>query len=218
MSDQALDTPAADEAEQVSRPEHVDIALVGVGGQGTILASDILAELGMRAEYDVKKAEVHGMSQRGGSVVSHVRWGKQVHSPIIPAGGADVLVAFEKMEAARYAALLSPTGVVVVNEHAIEPLTVITGGAHYTTDEEIASAYGPNQRVLWVDGAQVAADLGNPKVANVVLLGVLSKLVGLPMSDWETVLTLRVQQRHLEVNRKAFAAGRAIVDANLAAG
>jgi indolepyruvate ferredoxin oxidoreductase beta subunit len=208
MSEQP--TPVTD--RPAARPEQVDIALVGVGGQGTILASDILAELGLRAGYDVKKAEVHGMSQRGGSVVSHVRWAPRVHSPIIPEGGADVLVAFEKMEAARYAALLAPSGVVVVNEHEIDPVTVITGGAHYPTDEEITGSYGPQQRLLWVGGTRVARELGNANAANVVLLGVLSVLVGLEPSEWEAVITARVTPRHLPVNLAAFAAGRALLD------
>lgn len=190
------------------RLEHVDLALVGVGGQGTILASNVLAELGLRAGYDVKKAEVHGMSQRGGSVVSHVRWAPVVHSPIIPAGGADVLVAFEKMEAARFAGLLRPGGTCIVNEHAIEPVTVITGGAHYPADEEITARYA-GHRLVWVHGARVAHELGNPHVANVVLLGALSTLLGLPEADWIAVLDRRVKAAYLEVNHRAFAAGRA---------
>ena len=151
-------------------PDTLDIALVGVGGQGTILASNVLAELGMAAGYDVKKAEVHGMSQRGGSVVSHVRWGPEVFSPIIPAGGADILVAFEKMEAARYAALLAPGGTAIVNDFAIEPITVITGGAHYPDDAAIEAA-------------------------------------------WAAVLDRRVKAAHLEINHRAFAAGRAEMSA-----
>ncbi len=191
-------------------PERIDLVLVGVGGQGTILASNVLAELGLRAGYDVKKAEVHGMSQRGGSVVSHVRWAPVVHSPIIPVGGADVLVAFEKMEAARYAALLRPGGTVIVNEHAIEPITVITGGAHYPATEEIEAAYaGSGQHLVWVHGARVAAELGNKNVANVVLLGALSTLLGLLEADWAAVLDRRVKAAHLEINHRAFAAGRA---------
>ncbi len=209
---------AVESSGSAHRPDQIDIAMVGVGGQGTILASDILAELGLRAGYDVKKAEVHGMSQRGGSVVSHVRWAPRVHAPIIPEGGADVLVAFEKMEAARYAGLLTPTGVVVVNEHEIDPVTVITGGAHYPTDEEIRSSYSPAQRMLWVSGNQVARDLGNANAANVVLLGVLSVLVGLEAEQWQEVITARVPAKHREVNIKAFTAGRALIQAPVAAG
>ncbi len=192
------------------RREHLDIALVGVGGQGTILASNVLAELGMAAGYDVRKAEVHGMSQRGGSVVSHVRWGREVFSPIIPAGAADILVAFEKMEAARYVALLAPGGTVIINDFAIEPITVITGGAHYPGDAAIEAAFtDAGHRLVWIHGARVAEDLGNKFVANVVLLGALSTMLGLPEADWAAVLDRRVKAAHLEINHRAFAAGRA---------
>ena len=188
-------------------PAQINLALVGVGGQGTILASNVLAELGMRAGYDVKKAEVHGMSQRGGSVVSHVRWAPLVHSPIIPAGGADVLVAFEKMEAARYAALLRPGGTVLVNDYAIEPITVITGGAHYPDDAEIESLFA-GAGLVCIHGARMADELGNKHVANVVLLGALSTLLGLPETEWAAVLDRRVKAAHVEINHRAFAAGR----------
>ncbi|MFZ1286661.1 MAG: indolepyruvate oxidoreductase subunit beta [Candidatus Phosphoribacter sp.] len=203
-------------------PTHLprlDVVLVGVGGQGTILASNVLAELGIRAGYDVKKAEVHGMSQRGGSVVSHVRWGTQVFSPIIPPGGADILVAFEKMEAARYAALLAPGGAVLINDHSIEPITVITGGAHYPEDAAIESAFGGSgQRLVWVHGARVANDLGNRSVANVVLLGALSTLLGLPVHDWTAVLDRLVKASYRDLNHQAFAAGRAELLAGPASG
>ncbi|MEI2730563.1 MAG: indolepyruvate oxidoreductase subunit beta [Dermatophilaceae bacterium] len=187
----------------------ISIVLVGVGGQGTILASDILAELGLRLGHDVKKAEVHGMSQRGGSVISHVRWGPTVHSSIIPKGGADVLVAFEKMEAARYADLLKPEGMVIINDYAIEPLTVITGGKTYPGDEDIAHRFElDGHRALWIDGVGIAKGLGNKNVANVVLLGALSDLLGLPEDEWEAVLTMRVPTKHRKLNLDAFKAGQ----------
>ena len=198
--------------------DNISIALVGVGGQGTILASDILAELGLKLGYDVKKAEVHGMSQRGGSVVSHVRWGSSVFSSIIPKGGADLLVAFEKMEAVRYAELLGPEGVVIINDHAIEPLTVITGGGHYPQDDEIAQLFaGAAQRAYWIDGVGIATGLGNKNAANVVLLGALSDLVGLPEQEWDSVLAARVPPKHLDLNRLAFQAGRRALAPALAA-
>lgn len=201
------------------KSDEISIALVGVGGQGTILASDILAELGLKLGYDVKKAEVHGMSQRGGSVVSHVRWGRQVFSSIIPKGGADILVAFEKMEAVRYADLLGPEGIVVINDHAIEPLTVITGGGHYPQDSLIAGCFAAaGQRSYWIDGVGIAAGLGNKNAANVVLLGALSDLVGLPEQQWDSVLAARVPRQHLDLNRKAFEAGRQALAPALTAG
>ncbi len=201
-------------SELPALPETLNIALVGVGGQGTILASNVLAELGMAAGYDVKKAEVHGMSQRGGSVVSHVRWGRQVFSPIIPSGGADILVAFEKMEAARYAALLAPSGTAIINDFAIEPITVITGGAHYPGDPSIEEAFASSgAAVVWIHGARVAEELGNKFVANVVLLGALSRILGLPETEWAAVLDRRVKAAHLDINHRAFAAGRAEMSA-----
>ena len=195
----------------------ISIALVGVGGQGTILASDILAQLGLKLGYDVKKAEVHGMSQRGGSVVSHVRWGRSVYSSIIPKGGADILVAFEKMEAVRYADLLRPEGMVIINDTAIEPLTVITGGGHYPEDSLIAQCFAAaGQRSYWIDGVGIATGLGNKNVANVVLLGALSDLVGLPEQQWDSVLAARVPPKHLDLNRQAFQAGRRALEPALA--
>lgn len=186
----------------------ISIVLVGVGGQGTILASDILAELGMKLGYDVKKAEVHGMSQRGGSVISHLRWGPAVYSSIIPKGGADILVAFEKMEAVRYADLLKPNGMAIINNHAIEPLTVITGGGTYPADEAIASRFDGQHRTFWIDGVKIATELGNKNVANVVLLGALSDLLELPEEEWDSILEMRVPPKHLELNRRAFKAGQ----------
>ncbi|MBK8733419.1 MAG: indolepyruvate oxidoreductase subunit beta [Actinomycetales bacterium] len=192
------------------RPAKVDMVLVGVGGQGTILASNILADLGMRIGYDVKKAEVHGMSQRGGSVISHVRWGAEVHSPIIATGAADLLLAVEQMEAGRYAGLLRPGGTALVNEFTIEPITVITGGAHYPSRDEIESAYAvPARRLLWVPGAAVATELGNKHVANIVLLGALSRLLpDIGEQDWIDAIQRQVKPSHREFNRRAFEIGR----------
>lgn len=188
--------------------QDISIVLAGVGGQGTILASDILAELGLRLGYDVKKAEVHGMSQRGGSVISHLRWGPTVHSAIIPKGGADILVAFEKMEAVRYADVLKPGGLAIINNHAIEPLTVITGGKEYPADDAIAQRFETDLRSFWIDGVKIARELGNKNVANVVLLGALSDLLELPESEWDAILEMRVPPKHLELNKKAFKAGQ----------
>ncbi|HEX7597851.1 MAG TPA: indolepyruvate oxidoreductase subunit beta [Polyangia bacterium] len=193
----------------------LNFVLVGVGGQGTILASDVLAELGLKLGYDVKKAEVHGMSQRGGSVVSHLRWGPQVFAPVIARGEADFLVAFEKLEAARFVDLLRPGGTVLVNDYAITPATVNAGSAVYPPDEALQAALAAaGARPVWVRGAEIAEGLGNAKVANVVLLGALSGL--LPKVDdaaWDEVLALRVPPKYLELNRKAFQAGRGAVRA-----
>jgi indolepyruvate ferredoxin oxidoreductase beta subunit len=200
--------------------EAINFLLAGVGGQGTILASDVLVNVGLAAGYQAKQAEVHGMSQRGGSVTSHVRWGKAVHSPIIGAGEVDVLLAFEKLEALRSLGTLRSGALAVVNAQVIEPLTVITGGQHYPTGEEVRQAFAkvtPN--VEFVDGEQIAGSLGNLRVANIVLLGALSALLecggaagpGLTAEVWLKVITERVPAKHVELNRKAFQVGREAV-------
>ncbi len=187
--------------------------LAGVGGQGTILASNVLAELGIALGYDAKKAEVHGMSQRGGSVVSHVSWGEQVFSPVIPDGEADILVAFEKLEAARFVGGIRHDGMVLINDHNIAPVTVSSGTGKYPTDEEIQSVFSPvTKNVFWVKGVAVADSLGNAKAANVVLLGALSKILDLEVEPWLKVIEARVPPKFVELNRKAFQAGRDAVE------
>lgn len=196
------------------KPEGINFVLVGVGGQGTLLASDILAELGLRLGFDVKKAEVHGMSQRGGSVTSHLRWAPHVYSPIIPQGEADILLAFEKLEAVRFISQLKPNGMALVNDYAIEPLSVQTSGVPYPEDEEIRSRLAQvTANVYWVKGMDIAEALGNTRTANVVLLGALSTLLDVNPGVWEAVLESRVPAKHLELNRKAFQAGREAVAA-----
>ncbi len=193
-------------------PEKLNFVLVGVGGQGTILASDVLAELGLRLGYDVKKAEVHGMSQRGGSVTSHLRWGPRVFSPIIPPGEADILVAFEKLEAARFIQLLKPDGLALVNDYAIEPLSVQTSGVPYPEDDDLRVRLSSvTEKSYWVKGFEIGETLGNTRSANVVLLGALSALLHFDVSAWNTVLEMRVPAKHLDLNLRAFAAGRSAV-------
>ena len=192
-----------------NKPENLNMLLVGVGGQGTILASNILAELGLKLGYDVKKAEVHGMSQRGGSVISHVRWGLKVFSPIIAKGEADVMVAFEKMEVVRYIDILVPEGMVLANNHAIFPITVSAGARSYPEDELIrASLSNVTKNVHWIDGMGIAEELGNSRIANVVLLGALSCLLEMQSEPWLEVMESRVPPKFIDINREAFAAGR----------
>jgi indolepyruvate ferredoxin oxidoreductase beta subunit len=187
-----------------------NFVLVGVGGQGTILASDILAEVGLEAGFDVKKAEVHGMSQRGGSVISHVRWNReQVFSPMVGLGEADILLAFEKLEALRFAEYLRPGGVAVVNDMELLPITVTVGGTPYPEDgalQRVVEALGGKLRR--VPGEALAKEAGNVKAANVVLLGAISRLLPLPEEVWWRCLERRIPQRFLELNRKAFQLGQ----------
>ena len=184
--------------------------LAGVGGQGTILASDVLAEVALAAGYDVKKSEVHGMAQRGGSVNTHVRWDEEkVYSPLVGLGEADILLAFEEAEALRYARFLRPGGAVIINQQAIAPITVTSGGATYPTEDEVVNTYQAlTDRIYLVSGMEVARELGNARAANVVLLGALSALLDVPPETWLGVIEGRVPPKYLELNRQAFWRGR----------
>lgn len=194
----------------------LNFLLVGVGGQGTILASDILVQVGLAAGYQVKQAEVHGMSQRGGSVTSHVRWGERVHSPLVSAGEVDVLLAFEKLEALRYAGQLRYDALALINLEAIVPITVSSLGRHYPDDDMLRSAFASvTTHAAYVDGPTIARSLGEPKAANAVLIGALSHLLTdqaltgpeLTRAIWLEVLAGRVPPRSVELNRRAFLAG-----------
>jgi indolepyruvate ferredoxin oxidoreductase beta subunit len=180
--------------------------MVGVGGQGTILASRILALAAQEAGYDLKVSEIHGMAQRGGSVVTQVRLGEKVYSPLISTGGADVLLAFEKLEGLRLLASLKPGGTIIINEQEIPPVPVLTGAAEYPRNilEFIRSA-APN--TVSVDAYSIAKESGNPKAANVVLLGVMARNLPIEREIWEKALGQRVPAKLLEVNKAAFAAG-----------
>jgi indolepyruvate ferredoxin oxidoreductase beta subunit len=189
-----------------------DFIVVGVGGQGTILASDVLAQVGLDAGLDAKKSEVHGMSQRGGSVISHVRWGEKVYSPLIGKGEADFLLAFEKLEALRYADWLKPGGVALVNDQAIPPVAVSSGGAEYPTDAQFLAAFKKvTDRVYLVPGNGVANELGSARVNNVVLLGALSVFVDVDAAVWRAVIEGRVPAKYADLNQRAFERGRALV-------
>jgi indolepyruvate ferredoxin oxidoreductase beta subunit len=184
------------------------VLLVGVGGQGTILASKVLSVGLMRAGYDVKMSEIHGMSQRGGSVTTHVRFGARVHSPIIDERGADILVSFEKVEAARWLSYLKPGGALVVNDYEIHPLSVLTGAAKYpegVLDALRAAVPG----MIAFNAGKIAADLGNVKAQNIVLLGALIKGMKLDAIDWKSVIRDLVPQKLYGLNASAFEAGAA---------
>jgi len=184
--------------------------LAGVGGQGTILASNVLADVGLAAGLDVKKSEVHGMAQRGGSVNTHVRWNAdRVFSPLIGMGEADAVLVFERAEAVRYIEYLKPDGLAIVDSEAILPITVTSGGAIYPTNEEVEAVYRQaTNRFCLVPGAEIARSAGNARAANIVLLGALSAFLDLPEETWLEVIAGRVPARYLDLNRQAFLKGR----------
>lgn len=184
-----------------------NILLVGVGGQGILLASEILSETFKLAGFDAKKSEIHGMSQRGGSVVSHVRFGKTVNSPIIPEGETDILFGFELMETYRYLPLVKKGGKVVANDLRIAPPAVLLGQEAYPDDlpQRIRNHF-PD--FILVDGQGLAVSAGNPKAANTVLLGTVSKQLDIAEHFWLAALEKMVPVKALEVNRKAFQLGR----------
>lgn len=185
------------------------ILMVGVGGQGTILASNVLAEGLLKSGYDVKMSEVHGMSQRGGSVNTQIRFGEKVYSPVIEVGAADVIVAFEKMEAVRWLNYLKKDGVVIVNTVEIPPLSVLISKEEYSKNliEEISKSV----KTIAVDADKIAESLGNIKAQNIVLLGVLVKYLGLQGIDWEEVIKNNVPQKFVELNTNAFRKGLEVI-------
>jgi indolepyruvate ferredoxin oxidoreductase beta subunit len=188
--------------------DDISFLLAGVGGQGTLLASNILAQVGLQAGYDVKKSEVHGMAQRGGSVSSHVRWGAQVYSPLTGAGQVDVLVAFERLEALRYIDMLRPEGRVLVNDYVIVPVTVTTGNAVYPACQDILNGlHQVTPAVALVPGVAIARELGNARAGNVVLLGALARWLDLEREIWENVIAQYVPARYQDLNLVAFACG-----------
>jgi indolepyruvate ferredoxin oxidoreductase beta subunit len=193
----------------------VNFLLAGVGGQGTILASDVVAAVGLRAGYDVKKSEVHGMAQRGGSVTTHVRWAEKVYSPLIEPGAVDFFVAFEKLEALRYIEMLRPGGVVLVNDYAIAPLSVSAGDDAYPTDEHMQTVFNAvTANVHLLRATAMAEELGNAKVNNVVLLGALAHCLDQVSAEaWHEAIRERVPPRFVPLNERAFAMGQEAMSA-----
>jgi indolepyruvate ferredoxin oxidoreductase beta subunit len=179
-----------------------------VGGQGTILASKVLSAGLMRAGYDVKMSEIHGMSQRGGSVTTHVRFGAKVYSPIVDERGADILVAFEKAEAVRRLVFLKRGGMLVVNDYEIRPLSVLTGSAQYP-DGVIRKLRAEVPGMIAFDAGKIASDLGGVKAQNIVLLGALARGMKLDHIDWNAVLKDLIPPKLYKLNARAFAAGAA---------
>ena len=185
-----------------------NILLTGVGGQGTILAAQMLTIGLMEEGYDVKMSEIHGMSQRGGDVTSQVRYSRErVWSPVIEKGTADIIVSFEKMEALRNLDYIRADGTVVVNSEEIPSMTVLTGEEEYAPDviEELQKTA---KKVAVIDASRKAEELGNVKAANVILLGALVQAMGLDDIDWEEIIRKTVKEKFVELNLKAFAVGK----------
>lgn len=182
-----------------------NIMIVGVGGQGTLLTSRILGGITLDAGYDVKLSEVHGMAQRGGSVVTFVRYGEKVAEPIVEEGQADVLIAFERLEALRYAHFLKKDGVLIINDQRMDPITVVTGAAQYP--EHILEDLKKEHTVYAIDAMGEAKKLGNARVFNVIVLGVAAKHMDFSKEAWLQVIEKTVPQKTVEINQKAFLAG-----------
>ncbi|MBR3645537.1 MAG: indolepyruvate oxidoreductase subunit beta [Lachnospiraceae bacterium] len=185
--------------------ETKNIMIVGVGGQGTLLTSRILGGITVLAGYDVKLSEVHGMAQRGGSVVTYVRYGENVAEPIVEEGQADVLIAFERLEALRYAHFLKKDGVIIVNDQRIDPMPVVTGVAQYPEGiiEELSGKYN----VLALDAMGEALKMGNSRVFNVIILGAAAKRMDFPKEQWIEVIKNTVPPKTIDINVAAFEHG-----------
>lgn len=192
----------------------IDFLMAGVGGQGTILGSNILAEVGLRLGYDVKKAEVHGMAQRGGMVESHVRWGEKVYSPTVVEGEVDYLLGFEMLEAARWPSFLHSNAISLVNNYRINPPAVNLGKANYPAKKDLESLFtAGGARLIWIDATEIARNEGNPAAAGVVIMGALSTLLGGEENDWLDVITKLVPPKFVDLNTRAFKKGRSSMSA-----
>jgi len=184
-----------------------NIMIVGVGGQGSLLASKLLGRLLLTKGYDIKVSEVHGMSQRGGSVVTYVRYGDKVYSPIIDKGEADFIVSFELLEAARWTEYLKPGGKIITNTQQINPMPVITGAAQYPA-ELVEKMQAAGLDVDAIDALKLATEAGSAKAVNIVLMGRLAKWFEFTEEEWLTAIEQSVPAKFLEMNKKAFALGR----------
>ena len=187
--------------------ETKNVMIVGVGGQGSLLASKLLGRILLTKGYDIKVSEVHGMSQRGGSVVTYVRFGDKVYSPIIDLGEADVIVSFELLEAARWTQYLKPTGKIITNTQQINPMPVIIGAAEYPQDL-VADMQHAGVNVDAFDALTLAEQAGSAKAVNIVLMGHLSKNFDFTLDEWLEAIEKSVPAKFLELNKKAFLLGR----------
>ena len=182
-----------------------NIMIVGVGGQGTLLTSRILGGIVIKAGYEVKLSEVHGMAQRGGSVVTYVRYGDSVAEPIVEEGQADILISFERLEALRYLHYLKKDGILIVNDWRIDPITVVTGVATYP--EGILETIGAQHTIYTINAMEEALKLGNPRVFNIIVLGLAAKYMEFKEEDWLQVIEETVPAKTIELNKLAFKIG-----------
>ena len=183
----------------------MNLMIVGVGGQGTLLTSRIIGKVALSKGYDVKLSEVHGMAQRGGSVVTFVRFADKVNEPVVEEGEVDVLIAFERLEAKRYAHFLKKDGILVLNDTRIDPMTVVVGSAVYP--ENILEELKKEHTVYSVDAGKIAKEIGNGKVVNSIVLGLAAKYIGFEKEQWIEVLKSTVPPKTIDVNVTAFNAG-----------
>ncbi len=189
--------------------EKMDILITGVGGQGVVLASDIIGETALAAGFDVKKTDTLGMAQRGGSVVSHVRLGDKVWSPLIKEGDVDLLLAFEKLEAARWSHYLKSNAIVIINSYEQPPLSVSLGQEKYPTDKEIVAALKRcTDRIYFIEGNKRAKELGNVRTLNIYMLGCFSAFAPMDLDVWRESISKRMPENIREINLKAFEMGR----------
>jgi len=187
----------------------MDLLITGVGGQGVVLASDIIGETALAAGFDVKKTDTLGMAQRGGSVVSHVRMAEKVWSPLIKEGDVDLLLAFEKLEAARWSHYLKSGAIVIINNYEQPPLSVSLGQEKYPTDKEVVAALKRRtDQIYFIEGNKRAKELGNVRTLNVYMLGCFSAFAPLDMKFWQESITRRMPENIREINLKAFEMGR----------
>lgn len=183
----------------------MNIMVVGVGGQGTLLTSRIIGSVALNEGYDVKLSEVHGMAQRGGSVVTFIRFGERVCEPVVEAGDADILISFERLEALRYAHYLKKDGIIVLNDCRIDPMTVVTGSESYP--DNVVDKLSEKHKIFVVDGLNIAKQLGNGKVLNSAVLGAAAKFIGFNREDWIKTIESTVPPKTIEINVKAFNKG-----------
>lgn len=186
--------------------------IAGVGGQGTILASDILSEVGIRLGYDAKKSDILGLAVRGGSVVSHIIWGEKVHAPVVDEGDADYLLGFEWLETIRRLPYANDNSVILANDHRIDPMTVSSGEAEYPDISKVRlHLKNVSKKVHVIPGTRTAIELGNVRTFNIVLLGALSKLLDGNPDIWQSVIQEKVPEKVTELNIKAFEKGRTLI-------